>query len=282
MTRIALFGLGEVGSTLAEDLIAAGASVRAWDPKLADPGSAPATAAARLKVGAADAREAAAGAELLLSAVTAAQTVAAAEAVPAAGGAFFLCLNSAAPETRRRAAAAVERAGGRYVEAAVMAPIHPGRIAAPMLLGGPHAQAFLDRFGGLGFSGARVVSDRLGVASATKLCRSVIIKGVEALLCEGLAAARHHGVEAPVLASLSNLLPADDWDALAAYMVSRVAQHGTRRAEEMEEAALAVREAELSPTMAQATASVQASYAGAAPADAPLATLLDGLLATRR
>ena len=47
-----------------------------------------------------------------------------------------------------------------------------------------------------------VFSDEIGRASAAKMCRSVIVKGMEALLGESLLAARHYGVESAVLESL--------------------------------------------------------------------------------
>jgi 3-hydroxyisobutyrate dehydrogenase-like beta-hydroxyacid dehydrogenase len=160
------------------------------------------------------------------------------------------------PGQKEASAEVINGAGGRYVEAAVMTPFPPKRIASPMLLGGPHAAAFLDQFGGLGFS-ARVFSEKYGRASATKMCRSVMIKGIEALITESMLAARHYGVEQTVLESLSDLLPVGDWEKLARYMISRSLEHGTRRAEEMREVAETVREAGIDPLMSLAAAARQ-------------------------
>lgn len=253
--RIALIGLGEVGRTLAEDL--AGHDLAISDVNFADPGSVAAGNAATLGLRCStSAIEAVAGAEIVISAVTAANDLAAAEAVAPgiARGAFFLDLNSASPGQKQASAAVIDGAGGRYVEAAVMSPIHPKRIAAPMLLGGAHAAAFAEMARPIGFAGLEVFAVELGKASATKMCRSVVIKGVEALLTESMLAARAYGVEDRVLATLSNLLPADDWEKLAAYMISRALEHGTRRAEEMREAARTVEETGIEPLMAIATA----------------------------
>jgi 3-hydroxyisobutyrate dehydrogenase-like beta-hydroxyacid dehydrogenase len=114
------------------------------------------------------------------------------------------------------------------------------------------------------------------------MCRSVMIKGLEALLAESLLAARHYGVEESVLASLQNLLPADDWPALARYMISRSLQHGTRRAEEMEEVARTVQEAGLAPWMSSACVERQRWAAGhrAALGEAELNGLLDAVRAS--
>lgn len=259
MTRICLIGFGEVGQILATDL-AGKADLTAFDLLFADPASLPSHALLNHAVhAAARAAEAVAGADLILSAVTAAQDVEAARAAAGAigKGAFFLDLNSASPGMKQASSEIINAAGGRYVEAAVMAPFPPRRLASPMLLGGPHAQALAELAAPLGFTGLTVFSDQVGQASATKLCRSVMIKGIEALLTESMLAARHYGVEATVLASLSDLLPLPDWEATARYMISRSLEHGARRAEEMREAARTVEEAGVASTMSRAIAQRQ-------------------------
>jgi 3-hydroxyisobutyrate dehydrogenase-like beta-hydroxyacid dehydrogenase len=264
--RVGLVGYGEVGRILAEDLVKAGVAVAACDLKLdalraADAADAPLRAhAARHGVRLVESHAAlAAQSDFVVSAVTASQAVAAAQACAPGlqDGRFFLDLNSASPGAKKRAAASVERAGGRYVEAAVMTSVPPYRIAVPMLLGGPHAVAIQPRLARLGFS-AQIVSDRLGVASATKMCRSVIIKGMEAMFIESLVAARAYGVEDSVLASLAETFPGIDWNRQASYFFQRVIQHGRRRAEEMFEAAETVREAGLEAWSADGTARRQA------------------------
>ena len=88
-----------------------------------------------------------------------------------------------------------------------MSPISPRRAASPMLLGGAHAAAFLPLARELGFAGAKTFSGKLGAASAAKMCRSVIVKGLEALMLESLLTARQHGVDEAVLDSLQSLFP---------------------------------------------------------------------------
>ena len=172
-------------------------------------------------------------------------------------GTFFLDFNSASPGAKIQAADAVSAAGGRYVEGAVMTSIPPYRIRVPLLLGGPDALDLEGPLTALGFV-ARVASERLGVASATKMCRSVMIKGLEAMVIESFTAARHYGVEDAVLASLKETFPGIDWERQAAYFFQRVIEHGRRRAEEMGEAAETMREAGLEPWSAQGTAERQA------------------------
>jgi 3-hydroxyisobutyrate dehydrogenase-like beta-hydroxyacid dehydrogenase len=256
-SRVALIGFGEVGQTLGADLLAAGASVTAYDLLFGNLDSAPSRALAKIRVAPENsAPEAVREAELVVSAVTAASDIDAARSVVPLlpPGAFYLDVNSVSPGMKQTCSEVISQAGGRYVEAAVMTPIAPKRIASRMLLGGPHAADFMARAQPLGFSGAEAFSPIIGQASATKMCRSVIIKGIEALLLESMVTARHYGIEKTVLESLSDLLPVGDWDRLARYMIARALEHGTRRAEEMRESAKTVAEAGVTPLMATATA----------------------------
>lgn len=262
---ICLLGLGEVGSILAYDLLAnTGVSLRVWDRDL-DLEGRPAQLnfrdlAEEKRVSRADnAAAAAVGCDLVLSAVTADEAVNAAGSVcpGLASGTWFVDLNSVSPATKQQLADTVEGARGRFVEAAVMSPILPRRSASPILVAGPHARAFVSEAHALGFEALQAVSDSLGIAAATKMCRSVIIKGMEALVTESLLAARHYGVDDAVLASLDNLFPRPDWHEQAHYLISRSVQHGERRAAEMREVAKTVDESGVSPWMSASCAERQ-------------------------
>jgi 3-hydroxyisobutyrate dehydrogenase len=260
--RIGLVGYGEVGRILAEDLRARGvAQVAAYDVKLGGPDAAPLREhAGEHGVTLADSHAAlAADADFVVSAVTASQAVAVAAACAPAlkGGAWFLDFNSASPGAKRSAAARVEQAGARYVEGAVMTSVPPYRIRVPLLLGGPHAAALAPLLAVLGFD-AKAGPKELGNASATKMCRSVMIKGLEAMVIESFTAARAWGVEDEVLASLAETFPGIDWEKQASYFFERVILHGRRRAEEMRESANTVHEAGLEPWSAAGTANRQA------------------------
>ena len=267
--HIALIGYGEVGRILAEDLRAAGHGVRAFDLKLQPEAGVALREHAVLHGVALAASHALAveGAELVVSAVTASQAVAVAEACAPglATGAFFLDVNSASPGAKARAAKVVNAAGGRYVEGAVMTSVPPYRIRVPLLLGGPDAAALKPMLDELGFT-AKVHSDQLGVASATKMCRSVMIKGLEAMVIESFTTARHYGVEDAVIASLQETFPGIDWEKQGAYFFQRVIEHGRRRSEEVREVAVTVGEAGLQPFSAAGTAERQAFVADLADA----------------
>lgn len=292
--HIGLVGYGEVGRILAEDLRAQGLTVSAYDLKLAQADAGPALRAHALAHGVAlcdDHADLARDADFIVSAVTASQTVAVAQACAPAlkPGAFFLDFNSASPGAKQRAAAWVDGAGGRYVEGAVMTSVPPYRIKVPLLLGGGAAAELSPLLNALGFA-SKVASERLGVASATKMCRSVMIKGLEALVIESYAAARAYGVEDQVLPTLQDTFPSIDWATQGAYFFSRVVQHGQRRAEEMRESARTVHEAGFAPLMTAAIADKQQWVADQAragvfkelPAGAAWQAFADALIAARK
>ena len=259
---IGLVGYGEVGRILGAALAAHdGISVCAWDVLLRDPAWAPA-----MRVHAASVRVAAMPgfaallecADVVISAVTASQAeaVATEAARTIRFGTWFLDLNSASPGTKVRSSALVDAAGGRYVEAAVMTSVPPYGIKVPMLLGGSCAGELRELLAPLGFD-MTVAAPKIGVASAIKMCRSIIIKGLEALIVESFTSARAYGVEERVLASLQQTFPGLDWDEVGSYLFSRTALHGKRRAEEMREVAVTVREIGLEPLLASAIAERQ-------------------------
>ncbi len=191
--------------------------------------------------GAAAAPEALAGAGAVFSVVTPDQAhQAAVAALPglAAGALFFDC-DSCAPQTKARTAAEVEAAGGRYVDVAVMAPVHPRLHRTPLLISGPHAKPAARRLAELGMAAA-IHDGPVGSASAVKMIRSIMMKGLEALVAECVLAGTKAGVIDEVLDSLDDTYPDFDWKARSAYMLERVATHGRRRAAEMREVALTV------------------------------------------
>ncbi len=259
---IGLVGYGEVGKILAAALVARGVAwVGIWDLLLRDPATAPAMRDHAARTGAAPMPSLAAllaRADVVISAVTASQTLAVATeaARTIRRGTWFVDLNSASPGTKVHSGELIDAAGGRYVECAVMTSVPPYGIKVPMLLGGSHAEALREMLTPLGFN-MEVAATRIGVASAIKMCRSVIIKGLESLVVESFTAARAYGVEERVLASLQETFPALDWEELGSYLFSRTALHGKRRAEEMREVAVTVREIGLEPLLAAATAERQ-------------------------
>tara|TARA_B100001540_G_scaffold311688_2_gene331542 strand:+ start:6225 stop:7130 length:906 start_codon:yes stop_codon:yes gene_type:complete len=285
--RVGIIGLGEVGRILAEDLLVRTAlDVRVWDYQFDNAASVAAKNLADLQDNArvnaaANAADAARGCQVVLSAVTADQACDAAESILPGleQGAHFVDLNSVSPGTKLSVSELIASAGGHFVEASVMSPIMPRRSDSPILLSGPHAADFATLAPVLGFDNVEVASADPGVASATKMCRSVIIKGMEALVTESLLTARHHGVEDAVLASLANLFPGTDWNSQARYLISRTLEHGERRAAEMREVARTINEAGYTPWMSEGCVERQAwapQFAAALEEDS-LTAMLDAI-----
>src|SRR3954468_17065081 len=255
--RLCFIGFGEAGQAIASGLREAGIEqVAAWDilfPK--DEGAALKAAGeamgARLATSAADA---VAGSDIIVAAVTASSSLEAAQSVAPhiAGNPYYLDINSVSPGRKKDTARLLEGTA-RYVDVAILAPIHPKRHQTPLLLAGPHAQAVMPLLvDELDMRGA-IASEEVGAAAALKMIRSVMIKGIEALTAECFLAARRAGIAEEVAASLHNNYPALDWDKVISYNLERMASHGIRRAEEMEQVAATLTELGIAPLMAQAT-----------------------------
>lgn len=262
---IVLLGFGEAGSALAEGWRDAGLglSLIAYDIKTARPDTEAARAmqarfAACGVTGALALRDALPGTRAIFSLVTAdaAHDAARAVAQNIPEGAFYFDCNSCAPETKRASAALIEQSGGRYVDTAIMSPIHPKKHASPMLVSGPHARRAKAVMDGLGMD-ARVVEGDVGRASSIKMIRSIMIKGIEALTLECVLSAVTAGVEDEVVASLDASMPGWDWATRASYNMERTTTHGIRRAAEMREVAKTISDLGLPARMTPATVAWQ-------------------------
>ncbi len=235
--------------------------IRAYDVKTDDPASAAAMRARYADhgvTGCATAAEAMEGAHLVFSTVTADRAVAAAEACAPhlTPGCFWFDLNSCAPSSKARAATLLDAVGARYVDVAVMAPVHPRRNLVPLLVAGPHAARAAVLLAALPMA-PRVVEGPVGAASSIKMIRSVMVKGLEALTAEYVLAAVAAGVETEVLGSLGVSHKGTDWPGRAAYNLERMIVHGERRAAEMAEVARTLDDLGLPADMARATVAWQ-------------------------
>jgi 3-hydroxyisobutyrate dehydrogenase-like beta-hydroxyacid dehydrogenase len=260
--RVALIGFGEVGQIFARGFLASGRhEVATYDVLFADPAATTTSPATAQAIGAKpckSAAEAAAGARVVISAVTAvsARDVAKEAAGYLKPGQIFLDINSVSPDTKRANSAMVERSGASYVEAAVMAPVPPHGLKVPILLGGKAASQISELLGPAGMK-LEIGSEIIGQASAIKMCRSIMIKGLEAITVECFMTARRYGVEDTIVASLDQSYPSIDWEKQAGYLIGRVVEHGRRRAAEMREVADTVASTGLEPLMATAIADRQ-------------------------
>ncbi len=266
--EIAFIGYGEVGQLFSRQLATKpGVRITVFDILFDDSvkGSELRRRASEAGVHAADGAAAAChGADIVISAVTADSAVMAAEQVAPHLRApqSYIDLNSVSPATKERVAGPVRASGADFVEFAVMAPVKELGIEVPILSGGEKAEEVSSRLNELGMK-ITPVSTGIGTASATKLCRSIVIKGMEALMVDFTLASEKAGVMPAVLASLKASYPGMDWENLAKTMMSRVRQHGMRRAAEMREASRMIAELGLDGSLASAIADRHESFAKA-------------------
>jgi 3-hydroxyisobutyrate dehydrogenase len=259
IASVAFVGFGEAGFTIGSGLRSAGLErLYAYDIA-ADTGdrgplitSRAATAGATL---ASSSEALARSADVILSTVTCSAALEASQQT-----APFLTerhvyadLNSVSPALKREVAAVIASTGAAFVEAAVMGPVQPYGQRVPMLLGGPAARRFADVMAPFGMR-LEPLDGPIGKAAAVKMCRSIVVKGVEALLAECVLAATQYDADERVFASLQETWPGIDWKALADYAIGRMVVHGERRAREMEEVAATLRAIGVDPLMAEATA----------------------------
>lgn len=269
LPALAFIGFGEAGRAFAYGLAREDAlpaewhrAIRAFDIKTDTQGEVRAAKLADYRDAGITGCESLAGAvggvQMILSLVTADQAfnAASAAATVLAKDALFLDCNSCAPQTKQQSARVIAAAGGRHVDVAVMAPVHPGRHRTAMLASGPAAKTAAELMTTLGMK-VNVISDRTGDASSVKLSRSIMIKGLEALTAECLLTATTLGVEELVIASLNASHPGLDWDKAMPGMMERMLTHGARRSAEMDEAANMIEACSLPGRMARATSAWQ-------------------------
>ncbi|MDP2410464.1 MAG: DUF1932 domain-containing protein [Pseudolabrys sp.] len=277
--RISFIGFGEAGQAVASGLREAGIErIAAWDILFPESAGAKLKAAGeqagvRLAESAADAVR---DTDMVISAVTAASSLEAARSVEPhlAGNPYYLDINSVSPGRKQETAKLLD-GKARYVDVAVIAPIHPARHKTPLLIAGPHADEIAPLLGELEMK-LKVIPGGTGQAAAIKMIRSVMIKGIEALTLECYLAASRAGLLDEVLVSMKNNYPALDFGQMGDYNIERMASHGERRAAEMEESAVTLRELGLEPLMVEATVKRQREMGALGKHDSVRATLNDG------
>jgi 3-hydroxyisobutyrate dehydrogenase-like beta-hydroxyacid dehydrogenase len=263
--RLCFIGYGEVGQTFARQFLARGdVQIAAYDI-LFDAGPLAERARHADITAARNAAEAARDADVVISAVTADAVLDVAREAqtylkPAQ---FFFDINSASPNTKTRAAETVNKTGAHYIEGAVMAAVLDPGITVPILAGGPEAADLATRMNAIGMN-VRAVATEYGRASAMKLCRSIVMKGLEVLTVECGRAAAFWDVTDEVFGSLEATYPGMNWAALAENSVERVSSHGLRRAAEMREAADMIADMGVNPDLTRAIADAQEQGAKAA------------------
>ncbi len=241
---IAVLGFGEAGSLLARDLVAAGATVRGFDPKVPAPAGVTDTGS--------DA-EAVVGADLVLSVNSAHDAVDALTGSldALAPGATWADLNTAAPSVKQRLAGIGAGRGIPVTDIAMMAPVPGKGLRVPMLASGDGAGYVAATLRGYG-ADIDVLDGPAGLAATRKLLRSVFYKGMAASIVEALEAAKAAGLQDWLTEHIAEDLTRQDAATLTR-IITGTRQHAVRRGHEMAAAAEMLTDLGVQPIMATAS-----------------------------
>ena len=240
---IAVLGLGEAGSEIARDLVAAGADVRGYDPKgIVVDGVQPRGSEA----------EAVADADVVLSLNSSHDaSVALGNALPALRpGTVWADCNTASPGLKARLAERAAGGGVPVVDVALMGVVPGNGLRTPMLVSGEAAQRYAELLGALGAE-VTVQDGPAGAAISRKLLRSVFWKGLAAAVVEALEGAEAAGCADWLRGNIAAELASFD-EGTVDRLVDGTHAHARRRADEMAAAAEQLAELGVPPRVAAA------------------------------
>jgi 3-hydroxyisobutyrate dehydrogenase-like beta-hydroxyacid dehydrogenase len=221
---IAILGIGEAGGVLARDLMAAAVQVRGWDPE-------PHMIPDGLDFAASN-PAAVVGADIVLSVNWASVAVeVATEVAPVLQPSqLFADLNTAAPQIKRDIAPIIEKTGASFVDAALMDPVLSKGLGTQVYASGSGAKIFAEKMAPLGMP-VTYLDREAGNAATHKLVRSIMYKGVAAVIMECLEAAEVLSMTEYARAQMLKIIYDE---AMIDRFVSGSIKHAKRRVEEME------------------------------------------------
>ncbi len=225
--KIAILGLGEAGSRFANDLVDLGVQVTGYDPQLIQ------TLDSRVQL-AASAIAAVQGADVIFSVNLSSVSIELAEELKdhLQPEQFFCEMNTSGPEKKKKIAAVLEASGVKVIDLAIMAPVPPKGVFTPLLASGIHTEAFLQQIKPLNLAISKVENGVIGDAATRKLLRSIVYKGMAAVICEAIEAGEAFGMETYIRGQISSLIGGND--ELIDRFVEGSKTHAKRRKDEME------------------------------------------------
>jgi len=191
--------------------------------------------------------------EIIFSAVSANLSVSLAqESAPyLRPGQIYVDINSAAPTTKVEASAVVSPKA-LFVDAAVMGTVPGNGHKVPILASGEGAELFIEKIRPYGMN-VTLMAGPVGSSSASKMFRSIFMKGFVTLLLETVIAGHKYGVEDDVLASIAETLAAGPFLEVANGLIARGVIHAERREHEMDEVIATLKSLQIDSTMSEAT-----------------------------
>lgn len=242
--HIAILGLGEAGSTFANDLSAMGITVSGWDPNLKR------TLNENIRF-AKNNMDAAKDAEIVFSVnLSSASEAIAKEVLPVLNSQkIYAEMNTSSPRNKFAVYEIIKTSGARYVDLAIMSPVPPKGIKTPFTASGPGAKELKEKLENLQLD-ITFLSENIGDASTRKLLRSIVYKGVAAVICEAIEAGNAFGLENYIREQICSIIGGND--TLIDRFVEGSYSHAERRIHEMEAVIQMLKENNLDPLMSAA------------------------------
>lgn len=242
--RIAILGLGEAGSHFANDLAKMGVEVLGFDPNLKRT-LGPSVFLAKSNA------EAAEKADIIFSVnlSSVAEEVAHEVASVLNKKQIYLDMNTASPKQKIAVFDILKPTGVQFVDLAIMAPVPPKGIKTPFLACGEGADLFYQKMQPMGLN-IEVLEGKVGDAATKKLLRSIVYKGIAAVICEAVESGQAFGMEGYIREQIRSIMGEDD--ALIDRFLEGSKTHAERRMHEMEAVVEMLQSVDIQPFMSQA------------------------------
>jgi 3-hydroxyisobutyrate dehydrogenase-like beta-hydroxyacid dehydrogenase len=244
--RIAILGLGEAGSHFANDLVNMGVNVIGYDPN-------PIRFLHENIVLASSNVEASKDTDIIFSVNLSSESENIAKEIAAVlkPHQFFCEMNTSSPEKKKAIAMILKSTEVKMIDLAIMAPVPPKGIKTPFLAAGEHSQEFIEKVKPLNLSISGLENSQIGDAATRKLLRSIVYKGIAAVICEAVEAGENFGMQSYIREQISSVIGGND--ELIDRFVEGSKTHALRRMHEMEAVVEMLQEKGLDPIVSRGT-----------------------------
>ncbi|MDL2272092.1 DUF1932 domain-containing protein [Desulfovibrio sp. OttesenSCG-928-I05] len=256
--KVVFIGFGEAAFNIAAGLKSEGlADMGAFDINANNPKFATAITSRAEETGVTlfdDVATACAGAEFIFSLTSATVAVSVAEGIfpHLKAGQVYVDMNSAAPTVKETINALPREKGVLFCDAGVMGTVPGNRHTVPMFIAGEGAARFAEEFLPYGMK-LTALDAPAGGASAIKMLKSVVMKGLPQLMFESFEGAHRYGVLDILVKSLSSSLEGKSVEKLADTFIARTLIHAARRAAEMRDVQSTLDALDMDASMVKAT-----------------------------
>lgn len=244
--KIAIIGLGEAGSHFANDLAKMDLEISGWDPNLKRDLDPKITFAKNNP-------DAVKNADIIFSVnYTSISKDIAQEVLPFLKEGVIYCeMNTSSPTTKKEVEAILKPAKVHFVDLAIMGPVPGKGIKVPLLASGGGAKLLAEKLAPYHLN-LTVLNKNTGDAAGRKLLRSIVYKGVAAVICEAMEAGEHFGLEDYIRTQINSIIGEND--ALIDRFVTGSRTHAKRRMHEMEAVVAMLESENLSALMSKGAA----------------------------